>query len=207
MTVLSITAGRGPVECRLAVTKILGEIAREAMAAGLACDIAPGEDSDGAGPLSALVAVTGAGADAFCRAWLGTVQWTARSAQRSRHDRKNFFVAVRPVEAAGDNFQLAAADIRFDTLRAGGPGGQHQNRTESAVRAVHVPTGLAVVARDERSQHRNKAAALARLKDLLAARDAEARDRRERREWLQRIAIERGNAVRVYEGEEFWRVR
>ena len=207
MTVLSITAGRGPVECRLAVTKFLARSRARQWPPASRATSRRARISDGAGPLSALVAVTGAGADAFCRVWLGTVQWTARSAQRSRHDRKSFFVAVRLVEAAGDNFQLAPADIRFDTLRAGGPGGQHQNRTESAVRAVHVPTGLAVVARDERSQHRNKAAALARLKDLLAARDAEARDRRERREWLQRIAIERGNAVRVYEGEEFRRVR
>lgn len=55
----------------------------------------------------------------------------------------------------------------METFRAGGPGGQHQNVTESAVRLTHLPTGLVVVARDERSQHRNRSLALARLRKAL----------------------------------------
>lgn len=56
---------------------------------------------------------------------------------------------------------------RIETFRAGGPGGQHQNTTESGVRLVHLPTGVRAVARDERSQHRNRALALARLREKL----------------------------------------
>lgn len=56
---------------------------------------------------------------------------------------------------------------RVETFRAGGPGGQHQNTTDSAVRLVHIPTGIRVVARDERSQHRNRAIALERLRAKL----------------------------------------
>lgn len=59
------------------------------------------------------------------------------------------------------------AQCRVDTFRAGGPGGQHQNVTESAVRLTHLPTGVVVVARDERSQHRNRSLALARLRKAL----------------------------------------
>ena len=102
---------------------------------------------------------------------------------------------------------LTAAHIRFETMRAGGPGGQHQNRTESAVRAVHMPTGLSAVARDERSQHRNRSVALARLGEMLRARQARARSQAARHDWAERIAVERGNAVRVYEGDTFRRVR
>ena len=58
---------------------------------------------------------------------------------------------------------------RVETFMAGGKGGQHQNRTESAVRLTHLPTGVVVTAREERSQHRNKAVALARLRGRLAA--------------------------------------
>lgn len=60
-------------------------------------------------------------------------------------------------------------ECRVETFRAGGPGGQHQNTTDSAVRLVHLPTGIRVVARDERSQHRNRQIALERLRAKLEA--------------------------------------
>lgn len=60
-------------------------------------------------------------------------------------------------------------ECRVETFRSGGPGGQHQNRTESGVRLVHLPTGIRAVAREERSQHRNRALALQRLRERLEA--------------------------------------
>jgi protein subunit release factor A len=69
------------------------------------------------------------------------------------------------------------AQCRVETFRAGGPGGQHQNVTESGVRLVHLPTGVRASARDERSQHRNRALALARLRERL---EALARPQKER---------------------------
>jgi len=61
------------------------------------------------------------------------------------------------------------AECRVQTFRSGGPGGQHQNKTESGVRLTHGPSGLQATARDERSQHRNRALALARLRAKLEA--------------------------------------
>jgi ribosome-associated protein len=66
------------------------------------------------------------------------------------------------------NDEALLAECRVETFRAGGPGGQHQNKTESGVRLVHIPTGLRVTAREERSQYRNRAAALLRLRNRLA---------------------------------------
>ena len=71
-----------------------------------------------------------------------------------------------PVPIPDDDEKLLA-ECRVDFLRAGGPGGQHQNTTESAVRLTHEPTGISVLARDQRSQHRNRKIALERLRRRL----------------------------------------
>jgi protein subunit release factor A len=69
------------------------------------------------------------------------------------------------------------SECRVDTFRAGGKGGQHQNATDSAVRLTHLPTGIVVVARDDRSQHRNRKIALERLRDRLRARERRRKPR------------------------------
>jgi protein subunit release factor A len=76
-------------------------------------------------------------------------------------------------DASGESLEIPADDdallaqCRVETFRAGGPGGQHQNVTESGVRLVHMPTGVRVTAREERSQHRNRTIALDRLRGRL----------------------------------------
>ena len=76
---------------------------------------------------------------------------------------------ARPDLEIPDSDELLLAECRVETFRAGGPGGQHQNATESGVRLVHLPSGLRAVASEERSQHRNRARALARCRVWLAA--------------------------------------
>jgi protein subunit release factor A len=85
----------------------------------------------------------------------------------------------------GTTFPIPESDAellgqcRVDTFRAGGKGGQHQNRTESGVRLVHLPTGVRATSRNERSQHRNKALALGRLRRKLEKRNQRPLPRRD----------------------------
>ena len=87
-------------------------------------------------------------------------------------------VGARP-EDLDDEALLA--QCRVDTFRAGGAGGQHQNRTESGVRLSHLPSGVVVTARESRSQHRNRQTALMRLREALAARERPVAERIETR--------------------------
>jgi peptide chain release factor len=204
MIKLLVTSGRGPVECRIAVARVLDRIAREADAAGVGCDAALGPDPDGEGPASALVILSGDGAGSVARRWIGSVLWVAQSSVRQGHKRKNWYVGVMALPIAPIALKaVALSDVRFEAFRAGGPGGQHQNKTESAVRAVHVPTGLAVVAREERSQHRNKAMALERLAALIKAGGELTAALEQQRAHASHDKLERGNPVRRFVGAKF----
>jgi peptide chain release factor len=201
---LLITAGRGPAECRVAVVSTLAAMAREAETAGLGLDVAAGPNLDGHGPASAIAVVSGEGAAIFAQSWTGSIQWTAESPLRPGHKRKNWFVGVVALpQALVQPAALDPREVRFEAFQAGGPGGQHQNKTESAVRAVHVPSGLAAVARDGRSQHRNKAAAVERLAMLLRTAQEVAAIADQHAVRLSHDRVERGNPVRRFRGKAF----
>lgn len=201
---LLATAGRGPAECRIALAKALDVLAREATGFGLDCDIALGDVPDRHGPASGIVLLDGDGADVFARRWLGSILWVAPSPVRPHHKRKNWFIGIFELPApARAPAAIQISDLRFEAMRAGGPGGQHQNKTESAVRAIHRPTGLTVVARDGRSQHRNKAIAIERLATMLHFRAELARSGEKALIQQGHDNLERGNPTRRFTGSDF----
>lgn len=194
---VQISAGQGPAECALAVVKVMEAMLADAGAAGLearAVEIEPGPEPGTAN--SVLLAISGESAAGFAETWRGTVQWIARSPYRPEHKRKNWFAGVEVIEPVEET-RFRAADVRWETMRASGPGGQHMNRTESAVRVTHVPTGIQAAASEERSQHRNRALALARLAAKIAAADEVARGKAREERWRAHHDLERGNPVRV----------
>jgi peptide chain release factor len=197
---LQVTAGYGPTECAWAVVKVLEQIQQEAISASFefrAIDIEPGPQPSTA--QSALVSISGGpGLEAFMNTWRGTVQWTARSPFRPGHKRKNWFVGIDILEPV-DETRFDLKELRWETMRASRPGGQHVNRTESAVRVTHLPTGVQATAMEERSQHRNRKLALARLtKKLNEINSKRYSDAREAR-WRAHQELERGNPVRIFQ--------
>jgi peptide chain release factor len=151
---------------------------------------------------SLLLEITGPGADAFVERIQGTMLWIGKSPFRPYHKRKNWFIGVNIVEPP-ETAAVNPGDIRYETMCATSPGGQHVNKTESAVRAIHLPTGTKAVARDHRSQHRNKELALKRLLHQLSQIEKQSHEQNRRRRWDRHNDLERGNPVRTYIGEEF----
>ncbi len=88
-------------------------------------------------------------------------------------------------------------------MRASGPGGQHVNKTDSAVRAIHRPSGLTAFSQDQRSQHANRKLARLKLALLLAERALDGMRDSHHATWARNQSLERGNAVRTYVGPKF----
>jgi peptide chain release factor len=201
---LLLTSGRGPAECRIAVVHAMATLTAEAASLGLGVDCVEGPNADGHGPASAIMVIHGDAAATFARPWIGSIQWVAQSPLRPHHKRKNWFIGVFELPALPEAAKaLTAREVRFEAFRAGGPGGQHQNTTESAVRAIHIASGLSVVAREERSQHRNKALALQRMATLIRLQgELEAVTARTNTH-AAHDRLERGRPVKRFKGAAF----
>ncbi|MFD2261417.1 peptide chain release factor H [Lacibacterium aquatile] len=204
MTWLLFTAGRGPGECEVAVVGLLRAMEREAKAADIAVTMLE-EEGGPHGLLSALVSLDGEQVDAFAHSWEGSVLWICPSALRPSHRRKNWFVGVTRLAPPPPAQAMRTEDLVFEACRASGPGGQHVNKTNSAVRLTHRPSGVSVLAQEERSQHRNRALATARLWALLSEREAQTRQDAATERWRNHADLERGNPIRTYKGPDFVR--
>ncbi|WP_300434803.1 peptide chain release factor-like protein [uncultured Mameliella sp.] len=199
MVTLLISSGNGPGECQQAVGHVLTRLRDEAVARGVTLDLAGRAGRDG--PVSAIAVLAGPGAEALAARWEGVLLWRCPSALRPRYKRKNWFVQVFRLPAAARGADIDPRAVEMSAIRAGGPGGQHQNKTSSAIRARWG--AYVVVVRDQRSQHQNRRLALERLQALADADAAEAQAAREgQAHWLHH-QLQRGDPARVFEGPGF----
>lgn len=152
---------------------------------------------------SVVLELNGEGCAQFARKWCGSVQWIQKSPYRPNHGRKNWFVGVAEISLPKGDYLWNPGDVEFETMRSSGPGGQHVNKTESAVRARHLPTGTTVVVRSERSQLQNKRAALVRLSTMVIASEKERTTNAQQASWCQHNELKRGNPIAVFVGENF----
>lgn len=108
-------------------------------------------------------------------------------------------VAVMPEAEAIDEIEINSGDLRVDTFRASGSGGQHVNKTDSAIRLTHLPTGVVVECQDERSQHKNRARAMALLQSRLLAAEQEKHDAEQSEKRKSQVGSgDRSEKIRTY---------
>lgn len=198
-TYIQITAGRGPVECARTVAIIAKEICKEFPKLELV-EVEEHNTEPGC-YMSMLFSTNDEIPLSKIKEWKGTIQYKATSNPfRPNHKRNNWFVGINFIDE-NELPIISEKDIEYETCRSGGKGGQNVNKVETAVRAVHIPTGLSVKCSDERSQTQNKERAKERLILKLKELNNKSIADSTKQNWNNHNTLERGNPVKVFKGK------
>lgn len=157
-------------------------------------------DNDEAGINSATIAIRGPFAYGYLKGETGIHRLVRISPFNSEGKRQTSFAAVdvSPEISDSANVEIKESDVREDTYRASGAGGQHVNKTDSAVRLTHIPTGLVAQCQSERSQHKNRASAWKMLRARLARVEEEKREAEQAAKYQNQAKVGFGSQIRNY---------
>lgn len=200
---IQITSGRGPRECEWVVAKTRAFLLVQSEKQGIKATILDQQNGKSNREiLSVTIEFKGKKVESFIQPWLGTIQWIGQSPIRKFHKRKNWFIGIFEVKEQ-KLIEFNEKEVEFQSMRSSGAGGQHVNKVSSAVRAIHLPTGIQAVSMDSRSQLQNKKAALMRLKEKLTEINTGKSNQATIDKWSNHLELERGNPVKVFEGDRF----
>ncbi|MEX3548507.1 MAG: peptide chain release factor 2 [Burkholderia sp.] len=197
---IDIQAGAGGTEACDWASMLLRQYLRYCERKGFKTEVLEESDGDVAGIKNATIKVTGDYAYGFLRTETGIHRLVRKSPFDSSGGRHTSFSSVFVYPEIDDSIEVEVnlANLRIDTYRASGAGGQHINKTDSAVRITHMPTGIVVQCQNDRSQHRNRAEAMAMLKSRLY--EAEMRKRQAEQDKLEssKMDVGWGYQIRSY---------
>jgi peptide chain release factor 2 len=201
--IVSINPGAGGVDAQDWAEMLMRMYLRWCERRGFKTEIVNHQPGDEAGIKDVSITVEGPHAYGFLRAENGVHRLIRISPFDANARRHTAFAAVFVVPDLGDDdvaeIEIKPEDLRVDTYRSSGAGGQHVNRTESAIRLTHIPSGIVVSCQAERSQHKNRSTAMKMLKGRLYEKQRQEREAEFAKNYTsQQLAIGFGSQVRTY---------
>ncbi len=197
---IDIQAGAGGTEAQDWASMLLRQYLRYCERKDFKTEILEESEGEVAGIKSATLKVEGDHAFGFLRTETGIHRLVRKSPFDSSNGRHTSFASVFVYPEVDDSFEVDVnpADLRVDTYRASGAGGQHINKTDSAVRITHIPTGIVVQCQNDRSQHRNRAEAMQMLKSRLYEKEMRERMAEQQKMEDAKTDVGWGHQIRSY---------